>query len=61
MDELLKIASGALPGFMGLAVRYGVPAIIEGIQVLNKETITEADLADLEGLVMKPEDYRHHK
>lgn len=61
MDELLKIASGALPGLLNLAVRYGVSAVVDGIAAMGKSEYTEADLADLEGLVMKPEAYRHPK
>ena len=58
MDEFLKIATGALPSVLALAIRYGAPLVMDAIQTMNKDTFTEADLVVLESLVQDPEHYR---
>ncbi|MGX7950471.1 peptidase M16 [Oleidesulfovibrio alaskensis] len=40
-----------------LAAKYGVPAVIEAVKTLGKESVTLADIAELEGLVKRPESY----
>jgi len=40
-----------------LAAKYGLPAIVEGIKAMNKDTITLADVEALDGLVKRPETF----
>ncbi len=58
MDDFLKIATGALPQVLALAIRYGAPLVMDAIQTMNKDTLTEQDILDLENLVQDPQSYR---
>lgn len=58
LPAVLQIANVALPGVLTLAITHGVPLVLETIQALGKDTITEEDLAALESLVKDPATYR---
>lgn len=44
-------------GILELAVKYGIPAVRESIEAINKETITQEDIDALPALIKKPEEY----
>ena len=43
---------------LSLAIKYGVPAVMEGINALGKETITLEDIEALETAIKPPEEYK---
>lgn len=44
-------------GILEVVGKYGIPATINAINALGKETITQEDIDALPGLIKKPEEY----
>lgn len=42
---------------VGLVLEYGVPAVMDAVAALNKETVTAEDIESLHGLIKPPEQY----
>lgn len=42
---------------LGLAARYGIPAVLAIVQTWEKESITSEDVAELKNRVKHPDEY----
>ncbi len=47
----------ALIAILEFAAKYGIPAVKDAIQEMNKEKITQDDIDKLPALIKKPEEY----
>jgi SpoU rRNA methylase family enzyme len=55
------MGTAAIIKCLELAAKYGVPAVLRGIEAMNKPVITLEDVDALEGLVKRPEEYFNEK